>query len=346
MTPIELAALAAAVGAASWGGTALVLRYLERRAILDRPNERSSHRRPTPRGGGLAVVPVALAAWGGLGVASGAEPLFWIVLAAAAALAAVSWIDDVRGLSPAPRLLSHLLAIAAVLASMPSDWTIFQGLIPPALDRVAAGLLWVWFVNLYNFMDGIDGITSTETASIGIGAAVVAALAGGIVVAGVGVAPLGIALAATAGGFLMLNWHPARIFLGDVGSVPLGFLCGWLLIALAAAGHWPAALILPAYYWADATITLARRAARLQPVWQAHREHAYQKAVAAGTPHDRVVLRIAALNLVLIVLAAAASPWPEAALALSTIATAWLLRRLARGAPAAARTGAPDADCA
>jgi UDP-N-acetylmuramyl pentapeptide phosphotransferase/UDP-N-acetylglucosamine-1-phosphate transferase len=342
MSPLGLAAVGAAVGAASWGATALALRYLTRRAIVDRPNERSSHKSPTPRGAGIAVIPVALVAWAGLGVVAHAAPLHWIVLAAAAGLAVVSWLDDVRGLPPAPRFLSHIVAVTAALAALPSGWLVFQGALPLALDRLLTGLAWVWFINLYNFMDGIDGITGVETMGLGIGAALIALIAGGMSAAGVGIAPLGAALAAAAAGFMVLNWHPARIFLGDVGSVPLGFLGGWLMIALAANGHWPAALILPAYYWADATQTLGRRLVRLEPVWRAHREHAYQKAVAAGAAHDAVVLRIAALNAVLIALALLAFRLPVTALVLAAIATGWLLRRFARRAESAA----PEADCA
>ncbi|HTI86121.1 MAG TPA: glycosyltransferase family 4 protein [Alphaproteobacteria bacterium] len=341
MSPLWLAALTVVAVAASWGGTSFALSFLTRRAIIDRPNERSSHRVPTPRGGGIAVVPVALLAWVALGAASDATATHWLVLVAAASLAAVSWLDDVRGLPPAPRLLSHIASVALVLIALPGDRLVFQGALPLVLDRLLTGALWVWFINLYNFMDGIDGITGVETIGLGLGAAVIAALGGGMA-AGVGIAPLGLTLAAAAAGFMVLNWHPARIFLGDVGSVPLGFLGGWLMIALAADGHWPTALILPAYYWADATRTLLSRAARLEPVWRAHREHAYQRAVAAGDTHDTVVLEIAGLNAALIALAALAFRFPITAIVLAAIATGWLLRRFGRRGDSAA----PEADCA
>jgi UDP-N-acetylmuramyl pentapeptide phosphotransferase/UDP-N-acetylglucosamine-1-phosphate transferase len=327
---------------ASWGATSYALAFLTRRAIIDRPNERSSHRIPTPRGAGIAVVPILLLAWAVLGLAAHATLTYGLVIAAAAMLAAVSWLDDVRGLPPAPRFLSHIAAVVVVLLTVPGDWLVFQGTLPLVLDRLVTGALWVWFINLYNFMDGIDGITAVETIGIGLGAAVVSAVAGGFAAAGVGVTPLALALAAAAAGFMVLNWHPARIFLGDVGSVPLGFAGGWLMIALAANGAWAAALILPAYYWADATRTLARRAARLEPIWRAHREHAYQKAVVAGDSHDTVVLYIAALNAALIVLAALAFRLPVSALVLAAIGTGWLLHRFGRRAESAA----PDADCA
>ena len=149
---------------------------------------------------------------------------------------------------------------------------------------VGIGLGWVWFINLFNFMDGIDGISGVECLGIGLGVAVIAALDG--VPSGHG--SLGICLAAAAAGFLIWNWHPAKVFMGDVGSVPLGFLIGWLLLDMAAAGAWAPAVILPAYYLADATITLLRRLLRGAAPWQAHRDHFYQQATQAGRSHARV----------------------------------------------------------
>jgi UDP-N-acetylmuramyl pentapeptide phosphotransferase/UDP-N-acetylglucosamine-1-phosphate transferase len=326
---LDVAVMVALTVAAAWTTSGLALRYLDKRAILDKPNERSSHKNPTPRGGGIALVPVVVIAWGAVGILFHASFVHWVVIAAGAALGAVSWIDDVRGLSPAPRFLSHIAAVAIVLALLPPDKLVFQGWLPLALDRIVAGLLWVWFVNLFNFMDGIDGITGVETAALGIGIAIISAV-GGLTVAHVELAPLGLALAATAIGFLFWNWHPARIFMGDVGSVPLGFFTGWLLIAAAADGAWAAALILPAYYLADATITLGRRAARLEPVWQAHREHFYQRAVAAGWSHDRVALSIGVLDLMLIGTALLASHAPIAALVVAGSATATVLLLFSR----------------
>jgi UDP-N-acetylmuramyl pentapeptide phosphotransferase/UDP-N-acetylglucosamine-1-phosphate transferase len=274
---------------------------LRRRAVLDRPNERSSHSVATPRGGGLAVMAVLLPAWVLL-VLLDAAPVASIAAALGAAfLALVSFVDDVRSLPAVSRLIAQAVAVAGGLAVLPGAGGVFQGLLPPALDLILSGLLWVWFVNLYNFMDGIDGITGTETACLGAGLA----LAGFInrELSATGQVALGLATAAAALGFLRWNWQPARIFLGDVGSVPLGYLLGWLLLATAAAGAWKFALILPAYYLVDATVTLARRALRGARIWQPHREHFYQRAVQKGMSHAAVVRRILALNVVLLVLA-------------------------------------------
>ena len=179
---------------------------------------------------------------------------------------------------------------------------------PYALDVVLAAFLWLWFLNLTNFMDGIDGITGIEGGSIGLGVALLAALAaaGSVIdsasVAGV-LALYGIVLAAAAAGFLVWNWQPAKIFLGDVGSVPIGFLLGWLLLETAGAGLWAAAILLPLYYLADATITLLLRALRHERIFQAHRSHFYQRAAQRFGSHATVVLAISALNIGLIALA-------------------------------------------
>jgi UDP-N-acetylmuramyl pentapeptide phosphotransferase/UDP-N-acetylglucosamine-1-phosphate transferase len=146
---------------------------------------------------------------------------------------------------------------------------------------------------------------------------------------------LGMAVAGTALGFLVWNWYPARLFLGDVGSVPLGFALGWLLLQAAVAGYWAAALILPLYYLADATITLTRRALRGAKIWQAHREHFYQQAVAQGRDHGAVARAIAIGNIILIALAIAAEHTAGAAklIALVTaVATVALLLGFLAGA--------------
>jgi UDP-N-acetylmuramyl pentapeptide phosphotransferase/UDP-N-acetylglucosamine-1-phosphate transferase len=322
-------AVAAVVLVASYAGTGLILRVLKSRAILDHPNPRSSHRRPTPTGGGIAVVAIVALAWLWIGLrAPGMQALQLIGLAVA--LAALSWLDDLKGLSPFVRLPAHLAAVAAALMLAPPPGPVFGGLLPGTLDLLAAGLVWVWFLNLFNFMDGIDGIAGVETAAIGVGVVVVTAVAG---LPGEH-ALFGLALAAAALGFLGWNWHPAKIFLGDVGSVPLGFLLGWLLISLAGRGQWAAALILPFYYLADATTTLVRRALRGERVWQAHREHFYQQGVGRGLSHAQVVRHILWVDAVLIALAVAAvRGWTWAALIGAVVVVSWLLWFLAADEP-------------
>ena len=311
--------------------TRLVLRLLVRLAVLDRPNDRSSHAVPTPRGGGLAVVPVVLAGLAGFLQFGDAGPDATALLIGAAALATLSWLDDMSGgLHVALRFGVQALCVAAVLVLIPPTALLFGGLLPPIVDRLIAGIGWLWFVNLYNFMDGIDGITGVETLCLGAGVALVAGLGG----ADRFLVLNGAVLAGAGAGFLVWNWHPARIFLGDVGSVPLGYVGGWLLLRLAFTGLWAAALILPAYYLADATITLARRALRGERVWQAHREHFYQRAVQRGLSHAEASRRILAADAVLIAAAVATlhgTGATIASLAVAAATVAALLALLARG---------------
>ncbi|MGE4220770.1 MAG: glycosyltransferase family 4 protein [Alphaproteobacteria bacterium] len=326
MTGLILAA--AGAFAASLAATGLVLAQLRRRAVLAQPNARSSHAVPTPQGGGIAVMAVVLAVWGLTDLAA-PQPNLWIPIAGAAGLAILSWLDDLRGLPAGLRLLAHIGAVAAGLIWLTGagHGPVFQGLLPPWLDVAAAAVAWVWFVNLYNFMDGIDGIAGVETAGIGVGLAALGLLPAATAMPDP-VLPL--ALAAAAAGFLYWNWHPAKLFMGDVGSVPLGFLLGGLLLDAAARGHWAPALILPLYYLADSTITLLRRAARRERVWQAHREHFYQRAVQNGRSHAQVAGAVLAADAALVVLALAATAAPWAAVAAAALLVAGLLWWMAR----------------
>ena len=156
-------------------------------------------------------------------------------------------------------------------------------------------------------MDGIDGISGIEALGIGLGIAFVSVISG----SGGGIAVQAAAIAGAGAGFLWWNWHPARIFLGDVGSVPLGFVAGWLLLILAINGEWAAAIILPMYYLADSGITLARRTLRREKIWQAHREHFYQLAIIQGRSHAEVsrIIGFCNLGLIAFALVSLISPW-------------------------------------
>lgn len=288
----------------SWAGTRQLVGALARRSILDRPNERSSHATPTPRGGGIAVIGVILPAWALIAALSSQRPATMaVVLAGALGLALLSWGDDRSGLPVAIRLAAQAVTVVVVLTMAPGRFDLFADLVPDWVDLAVIALAWIWFINLFNFMDGIDGIAGGEAASIGIGAAIVAGVAG----LDWPIMAKAIALAGAAVGFLYWNWQPARIFLGDVGSVPLGYLIGWLLLELAQAGQFAAAIILPLYFLADATITLVRRVLNRERVWQAHRSHFYQRAVAGGLAHAQVTTRVLAANAVLVAAAAAAA---------------------------------------
>ncbi|MEX2650551.1 MAG: glycosyl transferase, partial [Alphaproteobacteria bacterium] len=247
-----LALTVAGTVAAAWAGTGFIVPWLGRRGLVDRPNERSSHGVPTPRGGGIAPVAVTLAAWFALALGTGLGRHVALLAAGAILLLVVGWVDDRRGLSRALRLAAQAAAVTIGLAALPPA-PVLQGVAPPEFDRVVAGLIWLWFLNLYNFMDGIDGLAAGETTALGLGSALAVLVLG----QPSSVVPHAVALSGAAAGFLRWNWPPARVFLGDSGSVALAYLAGWLLLTLAASGAWAAALILPLYHLADPTMTLA-----------------------------------------------------------------------------------------
>jgi UDP-N-acetylmuramyl pentapeptide phosphotransferase/UDP-N-acetylglucosamine-1-phosphate transferase len=232
-----------------------------------------------------------------------------LLAAALAGLAALSWADDRRGLSPVVRLSVQVLAIAGLLATLQPDLRALP-LLPLAVERILLGLAWLWFVNLFNFMDGIDGLAGSEAIAVAVGYLVIATLAGLM-------GPLWeltLIIAAATAGYLFWNWHPARVFMGDAGSIPLGFLLGWLMIDLALNGHWPAAVILPLYFTADATLTLAKRVLGGRKPWEAHRSHFYQRAVLGGAAPMAVVWRVNAANAGLVALAVISLRQPTIAL--------------------------------
>lgn len=309
--------------AASCFGVRLLIGYLTKKAILDHPIGRSSHSTPTPRGGGLAVSATILASWV---VIHSITPVAGTVflIAAACLLVLVSWRDDVRSLSAGLRLSIQSIAVAVGLLWLVGQGLVFQGLLPPWLDLFVSALLWLGFLNFFNFMDGIDGISAVEAGAIALGLCLIAYLRldSGLTADD---APFALVILTAAAGFAVWNWHPARIFLGDVGSIPLGFLLGALLLGLAARGSWAPALILPLYYLTDAGITLTRRALRGEAVWKAHKEHFYQRAVQRGLSHAQVSAAILGANAVLVALAYHASEYPFSCLAGAALTTGTLL---------------------
>src|SRR5262249_28055776 len=203
---------------------------------------------------------------------------------------------DVRGLAAWPKLACQA---AAVIAGLYFLGPVTNGLLPAPLDLALAGLAWLWFVNLFNFMDGIDGIAGVEAVSIGLGLTAI-----GLWFASYGdLAALGSALAGTVLGFLFWNWHPAKLFLGDVGSQSLGFLLGYLLLRTAAGGGWAAARLLPLYFLADATWTLLKRMKAGENIMAAHAQHIYQESARRGRNHAQISTAVLIANVALVLFA-------------------------------------------
>jgi len=316
------------------GGLIVVLWPWLKSYALARPNARSSHHEPTPQGGGAPVIAATVAAaWLGMVLAGsdGTASQFLALSAAAVLLAGVGAVDDIHTLPALPRLVLQGVAVAIVIAALPADVRIVPAL-PWWVERAGLFVGGLWFVNLTNFMDGIDWMTVAEAVPI----------TGAIALFGVvGVVPalpalVAVALLGAMIGFAPFNRPVARLFLGDVGSLPIGLLLAWLLLHLAASGHLAAALLLPLYYVADATLTLLRRLLAREPFWQAHRTHFYQRATDGGFTVRGIVARVFMLNLALVALALLTVAQPGtiiSALALATgaVLVGWLLAGFARG---------------
>ena len=240
---------------------------------LDEPNERSLHERPVPRTGGLAVLAGIAVAFGFIGTG------LWLPMLLAFLLAAVSFYDDLHELKTRARLLVHSAAGGVLV------WYVLSPMNP--VEMVLLFLAVVWITNLYNFMDGSDGLAG-GMAVIGFAAYGLAAwLAGHLALAA-----LCAAIASAALAFLLHNFHPARIFLGDVGSIPLGFLAAALGIVGWRDDVWPLwfPLLVFGPFNGDATITFLKRLARRERVWEAHRDHYYQRLVRMGFGHRGTAL--------------------------------------------------------
>lgn len=319
---IPLAALTSA-------GLIVLLRPVLVRYALARPNSRSSHVSPTPQGAGVAVIGATLfglgvfAAMVGPSEGLGAWDL-WPLVIGVVLLAIVGAVDDIVGMDVLPRLAAQMLAAGLTVGMLPDDIRALPFL-PFAVERIVEVLGLVWFVNLFNFMDGIDWMTVAETVPITVGLLLYGLLGAlpqfGMVVS---ITLLGAVL-----GFAPFNKPVARVFLGDVGSLPLGLLVGWMLILVAGHGYFVAALLLPLYYLADSTITLFRRLAERQRIWQSHRCHYYQLATENGFQVKEIVARVFLINIALMIMGAVsvyfASPELDVLLFIVGICAVWWL---------------------
>jgi UDP-N-acetylmuramyl pentapeptide phosphotransferase/UDP-N-acetylglucosamine-1-phosphate transferase len=270
---------------------AILLTRLSRIA-LDRPNARSLHEHPVPRTGGIALAAGCAA---GIWLAPSSSAL--VPLGVALALGALSFVDDVRGMPAGVRFAAHLAAAAFVA------WYLLYPMHPGALVLLVLAVGWI--TNLYNFMDGADGLAG-GMAVAGFGAYAVAAQVAGEPE----LAAVCASLASSAFAFLLFNFHPARIFLGDVGSIPLGFLAAALGLLGWRDDAWPLwfPVLVFAPFIGDATLTLLRRLARRERVWEAHRDHYYQRMVRMGIGHRGT----ACISYAAMLLSALAALWGRA----------------------------------
>lgn len=318
---MELAVWAVATAAASFGLTALWRRYALRRGLLDLPNFRSSHAVATPSGGGVGIVVAASIAAVWLAIrgawAGAADDAVAIVVLVSLALP-LAWVglrDDRQGVRPWLRLVVQVAVVGALLGVLVIARPAAALMVPAWYFFCLALLAGAWWINLFNFMDGIDGLAAVQVVTMLICAALLATWqvphASGSVIWGVMLCVVAATL-----GFLALNWSPARVFMGDVGSTWLAFVVFALALATVqrswlSVASWS---ILAAVFVSDATVTLLRRLLRREKLWQAHRSHAYQRlarqvSASRTTAHRSVGLLVLAINLFWLAPLAAASLW-------------------------------------
>lgn len=316
-----------------WGGAlvacTLLIRVLMpvfRNVALAVPTQRSSHHTPTPQWGGLAISAATIGVTAlALSISGlGGNGLAWVLLAALL-LVVLGGVDDLRHLGAGVKLAVQAAAVALILAALPEHLRALPFL-PMWAERALLFVGALWFVNLVNFMDGIDWMMVAEVVPVTLGIAIVGAIGDlppeALIVA--------LALNGAMLGFAPYNRPVARLFMGDMGSLPIGLLLAWLLMVLAGAGHLAAALLLPLYFVADASVTLLRRARAGERLWVAHRTHFYQRARDNGFNTLQVIKRVFAVNVALVGLAALSVAVPSTvsqllALAAGACLVGWVL---------------------
>lgn len=287
-------------------GVEMFRRWSLKRNLFDIPNERSSHTEPTPRGGGLVIDLVCLALFLIYCLVFQVD-IFWSYFAGALIVALISWLDDLFSVSVVWRFLCHSLAAILVIWGLgfwEQTYVPFIGVVNLGQIGQIITFFWiVWMINSYNFMDGIDGIAGAQAFTAGIGW-----LAVGILLGVENTGLYGGLIAAASLGFLIHNWHPAKIFMGDVGSAFLGYTFAVLpLMALKESKDhsvfFPViGVTLVLLFVFDSVITLFKRISRLEKVWHAHREHIYQKLVISGFSHKRVSGIYAILSIIILII--------------------------------------------
>ena len=294
VAPYTLPLLLGALMLVSWLLAPYTVILCRRLGMVAAVVERSSHSVPTPHGGGflmpLLFIPAGLA-------------LTWLwpmpfkgyltmLMLAGALVAYVGWLDDRHELSPRFRLVIHLLAVAVTLALLPRLFDFM----PLWLEKAVLMFGWAWFVNLYNFMDGADGLASSQAVALGVGLSVLVPA----------FAPLGLLLAAVTLGFMRVNAPKAKVFMGDVGATWLGYTIAGLFLLAAVDDTvniiWPLAT-LPLVFAADATSTLFRRSVTGHKPWEPHKTFWFHRYLALGRSHLQLVRTVALINMSLLALA-------------------------------------------
>ncbi len=285
--------------------TRLLTRILPLYGLVDIPNVRRAHSKVTPRGGGLGIVIVIISAmiiYEYCLTASFSNSLK--LLPSLFTISMISFLDD---LTPVPifiRLIIHIICSTIAVMVFLSPNTLFHHELPAHLDFILVVIGLTTFLNIYNFLDGIDGIACAEASHLSLTLLILCYLNADIIINIDLIIILNILILACSLSFLIFNWHPAKIFLGDVGSISLGFMLGLcLLLVSASSGHlFVASSIASLYYLADGGLTIIIRLLKKEKIWEPHLQHFFQKAVKKGKTHRQVANRIILCNILLMAL--------------------------------------------
>lgn len=280
--------------------------------IVDVPGQRRAHNKITPRGGGLAIMLVMIIGLisyeyfvtNSLVFSSRLLPLLSII-------SVISFLDDLITIPIYVRLITHLTCSTIIVLSL-SPALLFHNIVPFYVDFIISVLALTTFLNIYNFLDGIDGISCTESIHLSITILILCYLKTEIIINVNSLVVLNIMILASSISFLLFNWHPAKIFLGDIGSIGLGFTIGLCLLTLSVSNSnlFIASFIASLYYIADGLITILIRIVNKEKIWQPHLKHFFQQAVKKGMSHQEIVVKIALCNTSLMLLSVLSLYYP------------------------------------
>lgn len=309
--------------------TKSLIQQLPKIGLIDTPSSRRAHQKPTPRGGGIAIVLCFIFGFSPFEYFfTGAINFYYPVISVLLVIATISLLDDIKTIPILSRLVVHLLCAGVILCTNLYPATLFHQELPHLVDFILAVIGLTAFLNIYNFLDGIDGISAAQTIHLTVTMLIICYLRHDVIINVDLVLVINLIMLSSVAGFMIFNWHPAKIFLGDVGSITIGLLLGLSLMLIAASGErlFVSALIASLYYLADGGLTILIRLINKEKIWLPHLKHFFQKAIKTGKTQPQVVGYIMACNFLLMILAIYAlySPVISAALAIIVVAVTLL----------------------
>lgn len=291
----------------------MLIKQLVILGVIDKPSTRRLHQTNTPRGGGLSVVLVLLI----LGSMFDYFILksstgYFKLLPPLLAISAISFLDDIKNVHPLLRLIVHTLCASVAVSLFLRPMTLSHGILPIFVDAIFAIIGLVAFLNIYNFLDGIDGITAIETIHLSTTILLLCYLQYDLIISVNLIITVITILLACSISFLIFNWHPAQIFIGDIGTISIGFLIGicLLLISASSSNLFVASVIASLYYLADGILTILIRFINGEKIWKPHLKHFFQIAIKNGMMNSQVIWRIIICNFCLMIFSILALHYP------------------------------------